>query len=169
MVSALNVANSILDRGFSEGIDITPMKLQKLTYLVFKKYYQDTKKTLFPEPFEVWKYGPVVRSIYDGFKEYGGNSIKDFYTGSDGTVYVVNEETSISFKNALDAIWNKYKKYDGIPLSEMTHRQGTAWYKAAKRHDSYLSNSDILSEEPFISWIMKIFYTEDQTKRLMNH
>ena len=34
MVSALNVANNILKRGFSEGIDITPMKLQKLTYIV---------------------------------------------------------------------------------------------------------------------------------------
>lgn len=28
MVSALNVANNILQRGFSENIDITPMKLQ---------------------------------------------------------------------------------------------------------------------------------------------
>ena len=57
MVSALNVGNNILKRGFSENIDITPMKLQKLIYLVYKKYYQDTKKVLFSEPFEVWKYG----------------------------------------------------------------------------------------------------------------
>ena len=36
MVNALNVANNILNKGFSENIDITPMKLQKLTYLVYK-------------------------------------------------------------------------------------------------------------------------------------
>lgn len=151
MITALDVANNILDRSFLENIDITPMKLQKLTYLVYKKYYQDTKKTLFSEPFEVWKYGPVVRSIYDNFKQYGGNAIKDYYTSPDGSVYLVNEDTSLRFKNAIEAIWEKYKRYDGIPLSEMTHKQGTAWWKAAKANEPYLSNNDILQEEPFIS------------------
>lgn len=46
MVSALNVANNILDRGFSEGIDITPMKLQKLTYLVYKKILSGYEKSI---------------------------------------------------------------------------------------------------------------------------
>lgn len=151
MVSALNVANNILDRGFSEGIDITPMKLQKLTYLVYKKYYQDTKRVLFAEPFEVWKYGPVVRSIYDEFKKYKGNAIKEYCTEADGSILVVNENTSETFKSAMDMIWDKYKLYDGIPLSEMTHKQGSAWWKAAKRGDSYLTINDILEEEPFIS------------------
>ena len=150
MVSALNVANNILDRGFSENIDITPMKLQKLTYLVYKKYYQDTGKILFSEPFEVWKYGPVVRTIYDEFKKYGGNAIKDYFVDSDGSVYLVNEESSCQFKSAIDSIWEKYKKYDGIPLSAMTHKQGTAWCKAAKNNSPYLLNKDIFDEEPFV-------------------
>ena len=54
MVSALNVANNILERGFSDGIDITPMKLQKLTYLVYKKYYQDTDRILFLLFLDYW-------------------------------------------------------------------------------------------------------------------
>ena len=151
MVSALNVANNILKRGLSEGIDITPMKLQKLTYIVFKKYYQDTGSILFPEMFEVWKYGPVVRSLYDKFKQYKGNAIKDYCRESDGSVLVVNEKTSPTFEKAISDVWEKYKMYDGIPLSEMTHRQGTAWYKAAKRHDPYLSNADIKDEEVFVT------------------
>lgn len=151
MVTALNVANNILERGFSENIDITPMKLQKLTYLVYKKYYQDTDKTLFQDKFEVWKYGPVVRSIYDAFKEYRGNAIKQYYKELDGSVLIVNEEKSRLFKNAINAIWDKYKLYDGIPLSAMTHREGSAWYKAAKRNDIYLSDADIKEEEVFVS------------------
>ena len=35
MVTALNVANNVLERGFSEDIDITPMKLQKLVYSIY--------------------------------------------------------------------------------------------------------------------------------------
>ncbi len=150
MVSALNVANNILQKGFSEDIDITPMKLQKLTYLVYKKFYQDTGLTLFQDKFEVWKYGPVVRSIYDAFKEYRGNAIKHYHREADGAILIVDENTSSSFKKALEAIWEKYKLYDGIPLSLMTHRKGTAWYKAAKREDTYLSDSDIKAEGAFI-------------------
>ena len=150
MVSALNVANNILERGFSENIDITPMKLQKLTYLVYKKFYQDTGLILFQDKFEVWKYGPVIRSIYDAFKEYRGNAIKHYYRELDGTVLIVDENTSSTFKKALETIWEKYKLYDGIPLSLMTHREGTAWYRAAKRGDAYLSDSDIKEEGAFI-------------------
>lgn len=151
MVSALNVANNILKRGFSENIDITPMKLQKLTYLVYKKYYQDTGRVLFQDRFEVWKYGPVVRSIYDEFKEYKGNAIKQYCKEKDGSVLIVNENASSDFRNAINAIWDKYKLYDGIPLSAMTHREGTAWYKAAKRNSLYLSDEDIKKEEVFVS------------------
>lgn len=150
MVSALNVANNILERGFSDGIDITPMKLQKLTYLVYKKYYQDTDRILFSENFEVWKYGPVIRSIYDEFKDYKGNAIKTYCEEADGSILIVNEKTSSSFKKVLDTIWEKYKSYDGIPLSAMTHREGSAWYKAAKRNDVYLSDADIKAEEAFV-------------------
>ena len=85
MVTALNVANNVLERGFSEDIDITPMKLQKLVYLIYKKYYQDTDKILFQDRFEVWKYGPVVRSIYDEFKEFGGNAIKRYSKEKNGS------------------------------------------------------------------------------------
>lgn len=53
MVSAVNVDNNILQKRFNTKTDITLMKLQRLTYLVFKKYYQDTQKILFPERFEV--------------------------------------------------------------------------------------------------------------------
>lgn len=150
MVSALNVANNILQKGFTEDIDITPMKLQKLTYLVYKQFYQDTGLILFEDKFEVWKYGPVVRSIYDAFKEYRGNAIKKYHAETDGSILIVDEKRSISFKKALDTIWEKYKLYDGIPLSFMTHREGTAWYKAAKRGDTYLSDRDIKAEGAFV-------------------
>ena len=150
MVTALNVANNVLDKGFSEKIDISPMKLQKLIYLVYKEFYQNTGKTLFAEPFEVWKYGSVLRSVYDEFKQYGGNAIKDYCMEADGNIYLVNAEKSENFKSALDGTWQKYKRFDGIPLSEMTHKKGTAWWKAATAKKLYLSNEDILKEEPFI-------------------
>lgn len=40
MVSALAVGNTIFKRAKTDNIDITPMKLQKLIYIVYKSYYK---------------------------------------------------------------------------------------------------------------------------------
>ena len=104
MVTALNVANNILKRGFTENIDISPMKLQKLVYLVYKKYYHDTGMLLFGDAFEVWKYGPVVRSIYDEFKDFGGNAIRRYRKESNGKILAVDEKNAPAFKSCTGRI-----------------------------------------------------------------
>lgn len=150
MITALNVGNTILKRAFSENIDITPMKLQKLVYIVYKEYMKRTGDSLFSERFEVWKYGPVVSSMYDVFKQNKANAIKKFGTESDGTVWVVNENSSPNFKIVMDEVWDKYKNIDGIRLSEMTHMKDTAWRKALRVGSPFLSDNDIKEEVSFI-------------------
>lgn len=150
MLTALNVGNNLLQRAFSENVDITPMKLQKLLYLVYKRYYKITRRPLFGERFEVWKYGPVVRSVYDEFKYKGANRIDVFAAEADGSVLVGNEKVSPHFREALDFVWERYRDVDGIRLSEMTHMEGTAWYKAAKRGDPFLTDEEIAQEGEFI-------------------
>lgn len=150
MLTALNVGNNLLNRAFAEEIDMTPMKLQKMLYLVYKEYYKSTGCPLFGERFEVWKYGPVVRSVYDEFKYKGSNRIDTYAKEADGSVLVGNEDTSIAFRNALNSVWGRYKNIDGIRLSEMTHRKDTAWYRAVKQKQPFLNDADIAEEEEFI-------------------
>lgn len=147
MVTALNVGNNILKRAFAENIDITPMKLQKMIYFVYRDYLQLTERALFNERFETWKYGPVVRSVYDQYKKYGSNAIRDYaYESGEKYYYTVNEESSPAFKRVIDEVWNQYKSYDGIYLSSITHRPGTAWKKAYDIQCPYLSDKDIHEE-----------------------
>lgn len=150
MITALNVANTILERAFKEDIDVTPMKLQKLVYIVYKEYLKKTNKSLFSERFEVWKYGPVISSMYDIFKKNKSNAIKEFGAETDGTVWVVDMSSSGNFRIVLDDVWDKYKYIDGIRLSEMTHRKDTAWRKALMAGKPFLSDDDIKGEESFV-------------------
>lgn len=76
MVTALNIANAILYKGFNEGVDITPMKLQGLLYLTYKEFYKRTNTLLFDEKFEVWMYGPVVRSVNTALRSMEVISLK---------------------------------------------------------------------------------------------
>ena len=150
----LGVANSILRLANDSGEPITPMKLQKLTYFVYKKYLQDTSHALFDEYFEAWKYGPVLPSIYNEFKRFRAGRIEE-YAYSDSDVYksrllcVDNQFTS--FYGALHFVWGRYHDYDGITLSELTHAADTAWYKARKKNMLYLDDEDIAVER----WLRK--------------
>lgn len=99
------VCNNILSRGFAEKRDISPMKLQKLMYFVACEYQKDAHTVLFSEPFEVWRYGPVIRSVYDEFKAYGKNAISSYAKDAKGTAYIVDESTSPKLKNAINRIW----------------------------------------------------------------
>ncbi len=148
MITALNVGNSILSRAFAENIDITPMKLQKLIYFVYRDYLKETNKGLFEERFEAWRYGPVLPSVYQVFKNYGSNSIKNYATEDDGkTVYTVDEDSSPVFKQIMNNVWKEGKKFNGIYLSTLTHRPESAWYKAVRKNETCLSNDDIREEE----------------------
>lgn len=147
MITALNVSNNILERSFAENIDVTPMKLQKLIYFVYRDYLKRTRCPLFNERFETWKYGPVVPSVYDAFKKYGSNAIRE-YALEPGKNYIltVNENSAPTFKEIIDSVWNRYKHYNGIVLSSMTHQEGTAWREAYNKKLAYLSDTDIFQE-----------------------
>ena len=149
MVTALNVANNILKRAFNQNVDVTPMKLQKLLYFVYKRYLQTTGEPLFEELFQTWRYGPVVESVYVAFKEYGANHIDRLYEDERSQIWLADEERSDAIRMALDFVWSKYSEYNGIILSGYTHQPNTAWYKAIKRSGCTLEVGDIRKEEWF--------------------
>ena len=119
-------------------------------YLTYKEFYKRTNTLLFDEKFEVWKYGPVVRSVNAAFKKYGSNCIKDYYREYNGTVLKASEDKNPTFKSILTYIWDKYKKIDGIPLANMSRSEKSAWFQAHTRKDAFLSIKDIKNEEDYL-------------------
>ena len=148
MIAPVYVANNFIKRGQDESVEITPLKLQKLVYFLYKEYIKQTGNLLFSEQFETWKYGPVIPSIYAEFNSYGSSAIKSFAVDSQGKCYIVTE-TGI-FKDCIDKIWSLYKECSGDTLSRLTHRDGTAWSKAKENEDRYLNVEDIKSEADLI-------------------
>jgi len=143
MISVQALCNTLLKRAFDEDISISPMKLQKLLYFIYRDYYQAKGTPLFTENFEAWQYGPVLRSVYDEFKTYGSAKIDRFAKTANGDVYVLNEQGDADLKDILDGVWDKYKHYNGIQLSVITHKDGGAWRKAYTQNAITLSDEDI--------------------------
>jgi len=143
ITSPLFISNNLLRLSFHENIPITPMKLQRLLYFIYRDYLIETDQSLFSERFEAWKYGPTLSSIYDYFHQYKSNAITHYYK----PLYQVNEKTNPIFSKVLYSIWNTYKFYDGITLAKLTQKQGTAWYKAWINHKTFLEDEDIRKEK----------------------
>ncbi|HEM3629352.1 TPA: DUF4065 domain-containing protein [Streptococcus suis] len=146
MITALDVANTFLERAKKEKIDISPMKLQKLIYILYKVYLQRNGLKLFEERFEVWQYGPVISSVYQVFKKFRSNRITEYYLNVDGTYNTVRFHHNLRFDNAFEFVWEKYKQIDGVYLSQLTHQPDTAWSKADQRGDLYLDDQEIHEE-----------------------
>lgn len=144
---ATNLCNNILYRGERDRIQISPMKLQKLLYYLCRDYVKETGQSPIAEQFEVWQYGPVLPSVYGEFKSFGSNPIKAYAKDALGRSYMVSEKENPILAKVLDIVWAKYKNYSGIQLSEMTHKDTSAWYKAYMKGYNYISAEDMKHDE----------------------
>lgn len=121
------VCNNVLQRAFNENIPITPMKLQKLLYFIGCEYAKLTNCDMLSEDFGVWQYGPVLPTVYDEFKSFGGNPITAYAKDASSNSYAVDETTAPNLRTAIERIWSNLKGYNGIVLSQITHRDKSGW------------------------------------------
>lgn len=140
------IANTIIRLALIENSELTPMKLQKLMYFTYKRYLQVTGEPLFSERFVKWKYGPVLPSIFYEFSDFKKNPITRFAKDAKGNAIALDMNCLESLAvQAIDYIWHKYKYYDAIILSRITHLKDSAWDKA----DHFLNDEDILNEPEY--------------------
>jgi uncharacterized phage-associated protein len=147
---AIVVANEIIKLAKAQEIPLTPMKLQKILYLANGISYKRFNDKLIKERFEAWDYGPVVPSVYNNFKMYGSNDIKDpsdeiLY--ADGNKYIYASSISVdddSLKVIREA-WDSAKNLDAFTLSAWSHNKNSPWDKAynAKPKEPYISDEEI--------------------------
>lgn len=124
-----HVANFILENAENEKLDITPIKLHKLVYLVYGWVRAVLNKRLFNEQIYAWKFGPVVFSLYHEFKRfrnlpitYGTRSICE---DDNLSTITSNDRIAIVMKKA----WDVYKPFTASALVNKTHEPDSPWAK----------------------------------------
>lgn len=124
------IANRFLDIAKDNGEPVTPMKLIKLVYIAHGWQLGITGQPLFEDTVEAWQYGPVVPSVYHAFKKFGNKQITSKATEldiEDWCEIEIREDMASSEEDLLQRIWDVYGKFNGIQLSNMTHKSGTPW------------------------------------------
>ena len=125
--SSLEIAHKIIiNTDIDQGDIISNLKLQKMLYYLqgFNLAFFDEK--LFSEDIVAWQYGPVVREVYDSFKDFGKGAI--ILSGSVKELQLNGADQEDMFKQVMA----EYGKFSAIRLMEMTHNE-LPWKSTALR------------------------------------
>ena len=119
--------NAVLTECAQRGIPIGNLKLQKLLYISYGIFTKHTGYTLSYLNFEAWKYGPVIRRVYDEYKSYNNISVLTQKMEHGGKYPRLIGDDSMTY--AID----NYANLSESMLIDITHKEGGAWYNAYKK------------------------------------
>lgn len=122
------VANQFIELAAEEGAKLTPMQLNKLTYIAHGFALGLKNRPLIDDAVEAWRYGPVVPSLYRKLKHYGSSPVDGPVGGIFGTGR--REQIDPEDKALIEAVFEKYGHLTGAQLSFLTHKKGTPWDRA---------------------------------------
>lgn len=149
----MSVANWFLERSWRDS-GVPPcdqMKLYKLVYYANAWFLGNRCGELFPEDVKAWPHGPVVPDLYGQFKKFGRNPITELgkrleVSGGNGFNFVVPRHDG-ALDNFFESIWDVYKRYTGIQLSNMTHLPGEPWTIVAEKYGYDLTSKPTIPSE----------------------
>ena len=151
---AASIANEFLDLASQKGRKLTQIEIQKLVYFAHGWNLEYTEKPLIGELFEPWKYGPVVRTLYDAFRRFGSEPITakatSWQTNDAGAIIEVTPSIqstkSDEDENAISLVREVWKTYGALApfkLVEVTHVENGPWAAAFTAKQIYIPNESI--------------------------
>lgn len=137
-----------------EAVDekLTQMKLHKLMYYAQGVNLAVFSERLFGDEILAWKYGPVVRSVYDRFKgQRELSNVIDDCELDDYEKISADENTNM----VLEAVYDKFGGYSAGQLRNMTHNEAP-WIEAYNEGRGSSSMDDKLIEEYFKENVVEV-------------
>lgn len=126
MYEATTAANEILRDNRARGRTTTPLQLIKLLYIAHGFLLAVRGKTLFSEPVQAWKFGPVIKSVYHKAKDFGRAPIPgDLPMLLSFGARTIDPDT----KKIIGAVVDKWGNLSGVALSNWTHLPGSPWHQ----------------------------------------
>ena len=116
-MNALSIANYIVNN-WSDKIEITNLKLNKLVYYSYVESLRKLGRPLFDDAIEAWQYGPVEPVVYQAFSSYGRNPIQ----ATSGPA-----ELDAASKQIVHCVMRKLGSLSAFDLVTMSHKPDGAW------------------------------------------
>lgn len=162
LFDALTIANEFIDLASkNDKGPLTQMKLQKLVYFAHGWHLGLWGTPLLDEVIQAWSYGPVVRTVYNEFRDFGVQPITKpqptvIYTDDDEpTERIVTprlDDCSDGMQRErtrgfLRRIWDLYGDFTALQLMAMTHEPGGPWDQVNRKHNGNLPKYEVIPDD----------------------
>ena len=144
-LSGLDVAKYIL----SVVDNCTHLKLEKLVYLCYADFLCAEKEKLFEDKIFAYRYGPVVKSVYDYYKSYAGDLITEKEMPKSDSFLSIRSRILFSagglkkLSSIIDTL-SKYQSLSAGSLIDLTHRKRSPWaHSDSTKIDFLISDESI--------------------------
>ena len=167
---AISIANYFIEKAQEDNVtDLTLMKLIKLVYIAHGTYLAVKEKNLIKEKIQAWKFGPVIKSLYKEFGYYGMAPITEtashIVESGEGQVSFREcniPEDDVNTLSILNQVWDHFKKYSGVQLSNWTHLAGSPWYKAWHHEGGSEKFNHIISNDLIKNYFKDVVIDDSQ-------
>jgi uncharacterized phage-associated protein len=150
MHDARQVANFLLDYADERAVGLTNMALLKHIYFAHGWYLAGYRAPLIKNRIEAWEHGPVIRAVYDEFKQFGGMPISNRASMIDwdtGEILIARGDFHVDVKSLLRSTFDYYAVYGAFELSAITHEPGGPWHQVWCRPDGRVKMNMEISNE----------------------
>lgn len=128
------------------NIEISNKKLQKLMYYCQAWHLALLGDKLIENDFEAWVHGAVLRPLYFNYSNFGYNRICMDNSKAIDIVQKFNNNTSMTIRDLIQKVFNKYINCDADELEEINHSE-YPWIKARQGLKPYENSDKIISKE----------------------
>lgn len=147
--SALHVADYMLATAkLDYGLNLDQLQLNKLLYITNGFVLRERDDPAFHNDVEAWKYGPVIRTVWETYRSWGKSSINRLemcYTSLDDRDAVAKRRMELfkiidkDIAGIVAGVLQDYGRCAGGEMVKMTHKKGTPWHKVYRPgHDNVI-------------------------------
>lgn len=126
------VANLLLDQADTLGLQLTHMAIHKIAYFGHGWHLAQFGVPLIKQPFEAWRHGPVIQSVWEAFKQVKGGAVRGRamrFDPVERTLSIAVEKFSSDTQAFVFDILRGYGAVRPLELSRLTHRFGGPWHR----------------------------------------
>jgi uncharacterized phage-associated protein len=161
MYEARKITNFVLATFDAREFELSNLRINKLLFFMHGWTLVEDANGLIRNHFEAWKLGPVVRSVYDAFKQYGDGPILapasyiDYATGQSKPISFADVE--LRHREIIRKAFEAYARYPTSRLIELSHEPGSPWsmvFQAAsvdQLHNARIPN-DLIRQHFLLKW-----------------
>ncbi len=142
MADARVVSNELVSIAGRQGNTLTPMQVLKLAYIAHGFRLGVFGVPLIDNKIEAWKFGPVIPILYHSIKDRRDKPVRKVEVN--GLEQLTDDE-----REFLEDVYDAYKDFSGIDLSNLTHQRGTPWHQVYRPDRVHIRIPDDLIQDHY--------------------